>query len=83
MSAVQLYKINPAENMARFYRLDVQPALFVWSAVYEWGRIGAAGTVKLDLFSTEAEAQSAVERKRREKERRGYVALRHHNFVTS
>ncbi len=83
MSAVQLYKINPAENMARFYRLDVQPGLFGWSAVYEWGRIGAAGTVKLDLSSTQAEAQNAVERKRREKERRGYVTSRHHNFATS
>ena len=83
MSAVQLYKVNPAKNMARFYRLDVQPALFGWSAVYEWGRMGAAGTVKLDLFSTKAEVQSAVERKRREKERRGYIASRVHNFVTS
>ena len=51
--------------------------------MYEWGRIGAAGTVKLDLSSTQAEAQNAVKRKRREKERRGYVTSRHHNFATS
>ena len=52
MSAVQLSRLDPARNMARFYSLAVQQDLFGSSAVYERGRIGAAGTVKLDLSST-------------------------------
>jgi predicted DNA-binding WGR domain protein len=59
VSAVQLRRVDPAKNMARFYLLDVQQDLFgQWWFVREFGRIGAAGTIKLDLFSTEAEAQS-------------------------
>ena len=54
MSAVELHRIELAENMARFYRLDVQPSLFGWSAVYEWGRIGRPGQVQLALFETDA-----------------------------
>jgi hypothetical protein len=44
MSAVYLARIDPARNMRRFYRLDVQPDLFGGFAVMkEWGRIGARG----------------------------------------
>lgn len=46
MSAVVLRRIDAAQNMARFYRLDVQPDLFGgWSFIREWGRIGRPGTV--------------------------------------
>ena len=44
MSAVILRRIDAAQNMARFYLLDVQPDLFGgWSLIREWGRIGRAG----------------------------------------
>lgn len=72
MSATVLRRVDPAANMARFYRLDVQPSLFGWSAVYEWGRIGQPGQVRLDLFETEAEAQAAVVLRMNKKLKRGY-----------
>ena len=41
MSAVMLTRIDRAHNMARYYRLDVQPDLFgQWCFIREWGRIG-------------------------------------------
>jgi predicted DNA-binding WGR domain protein len=44
MTAVTLYRIDPARNMRRFYALDVQPDLFGgFAVVKEWGRIGRAG----------------------------------------
>src|SRR4051812_27020097 len=50
---------GPGQKHGPIYLLDVQQDLFgQWWFVREFGRIGAAGTIKLDLFSTEAEAQS-------------------------
>jgi predicted DNA-binding WGR domain protein len=54
VTAVQLALIDPDENMARYYKLDVQPTLFGGRAVIriggravirKWGRIGRGGTV--------------------------------------
>ena len=40
MTAVTLYRIDPACNMRRLYALDVQPDLFSgFTGVKEWGRI--------------------------------------------
>ncbi|RTL82850.1 MAG: WGR domain-containing protein [Hyphomicrobiales bacterium] len=73
MSAVVLRRIDAAQNMARFYQLDVQPDLFGgWSYIREWGRIGRPGTVRQIPCPTEAEALAALEQQRRVKERRGY-----------
>jgi predicted DNA-binding WGR domain protein len=42
MAAVQVRRIDPACNMHRFYRPDVQPDLFGGVLlVKKWGRIGA------------------------------------------
>jgi predicted DNA-binding WGR domain protein len=42
MTAVHLGRVDPARNMRRFYRLDMQPDLFGGVLlVKEWGRIGA------------------------------------------
>ncbi len=39
--SVTLYRIDPARNMQRFYRLDIQPDLFGNQClIREWGRIG-------------------------------------------
>lgn len=73
MSAVKLIRVDLAANMARFYRLDVQPSLFGFSSVYEWGRIGRPGQVMVRVHETEAEAIAAVAAKRRKKERGGYA----------
>jgi predicted DNA-binding WGR domain protein len=73
MSAVVLRRIDAAQNMARFYRLDVQPDLFGGgSYIREWGRIGRPGIVRQTPCPTEAEALAALEQQRRVKERRGY-----------
>jgi predicted DNA-binding WGR domain protein len=73
MSAITLRRIDAGKNMARFYRLDVQPDLFGgWSFIREWGRIGRSGTVRAFPYPTEVEALAAFERQRQVKERRGY-----------
>ena len=73
MPPVTLRRIDPAKHVSRFYRLDVQPDLFgQWSLVREWGRIGSAGTLLVQSFPTQAEAEAAATHVRRLKERKGY-----------
>jgi len=75
MNAVTLRRIEPEENMRRFYRLDVQPDLFGgWSFIREWGRIGRPRQVRMTPFATVDDAHSALMRQRQVKERRGYSA---------
>jgi predicted DNA-binding WGR domain protein len=58
MSAMHLARIDPARNMRRFYRLDVQPDLFGgFAVVKEWGRIGARGRMVGEWHMTELEAR--------------------------
>jgi len=77
MSAVYLEKRNPAQNMARFYRITVTPTLFgEWAVMREWGRIGRDGQVRALWFDSEDEARVAGDGLRRKKERRGYRTLR-------
>ncbi len=71
---LHLTRRDPAHNVARFYRLDVQPDLFgSWQLVRKWGRIGRAGQVCAIPYPTADEASAAFERQCRAKERRGYV----------
>jgi len=73
MTAVILHRTDPARNMSRFYRLDVQPDLFgQWCLIREWGRIGSAGQVRTVPFATAGEAHEALASQWRGKERRGY-----------
>jgi len=73
MSAVILYRIDSANHMHRYYRMDVQPDLFgAWCLMREWGRIGRAGQVRSVPFSSPQEAAAALESQRSVKERRGY-----------
>ena len=72
MGAVRLIRIDPDKNMARFYKLDVQPNLFgEWSLIAEWGQIGSPGRVQERPCSTMAEALGLFGQRRRMKERRG------------
>jgi len=76
MSAVVLHRIDPAKNMARYYRLDMQPDLFGgFNVTKEWGRIGRGGQVRQVFCSTESDALGAVETQHKAKVRRGYVRL--------
>jgi predicted DNA-binding WGR domain protein len=73
MTALTLTRENPAQNMARFYRLDVQPDLFGgWCLWREWGRIGRSGTVRHVPFPTQEQAELAKDRLTKTKEARGY-----------
>jgi hypothetical protein len=47
MSAFTLHRSDPAKNLRRFYRLDVQPDLFgQWCFIREWGRIDSSGQTR-------------------------------------
>ena len=51
MTAVNLRRVDPAPNMRRFYRLDMQPDLFGGVLLAkEWGRIGAQALRALTGF---------------------------------
>jgi len=74
MTAVTLYRIDPARNMRRFYALDVQPDLFgVFIVVKEWGRIGTGGRIMDEPHPTETLAVAAMQRQAERKRRRGYI----------
>ena len=54
---ILLTKIDPEQNMARFYALDVQPTLFgEYVLLKEWGRIGSGGQQRRFYFASEDEA---------------------------
>ena len=61
MTAIMLTRTDSSRNMARYYKLDVQPTLFgEWTFLREWGRIGRAGTVRLETHSTRGTADRAM-----------------------
>jgi predicted DNA-binding WGR domain protein len=60
-------------NMARYYCLTVEWNLFgEFSLVRTWGRIGRPSQKQIELHATEQDAQTAMERKARQKRRKGY-----------
>jgi len=74
VTAIVLTRRDPEKNVARFYRLDVQPDLFGgWSLGREWDRIGQAGQVRRDPYPTAGAAQLAQASMVREKAGRGYL----------
>jgi predicted DNA-binding WGR domain protein len=73
MPAINLVRIDGQNNVARFYKLDVQPTLFgSWSLVREWGRIGRAGRVCVEFYQSRGFADLALIAKWAEKRKRGY-----------
>ena len=61
MTAIMLTRIDNRRNVARFYKLDIQPTLFGgWSLVKEWGRIGRAGTVRVQAYPSRGLADLAL-----------------------
>jgi predicted DNA-binding WGR domain protein len=70
---VILKRVDPSLNMARFYRMQMQPTLFGGvTLIREWGRIGQAGTCRHDQYATAEAARSALDTLQRIKQRRGY-----------
>ncbi|SMH26274.1 WGR domain-containing protein [Mesorhizobium australicum] len=73
---IHLHRIDPARNMARFYRLTSTPSLFGdICVVREWGRIGRPGRMRIDLYEQAQEAAAARHVLERAKRRRGYRDL--------
>ncbi len=58
--------------MARFYALTVETTLFGPALVSRWGRIGTGGQRRTELQDDLAAAQAALERRLRQKRKRGY-----------
>lgn len=68
-----LHRREPARNMARFYVLSVEDALFGGKALLRsWGRIGTRGREVRHLYPSEALAQQAMDDWLRRKQKRGY-----------
>lgn len=70
---LHLRRIDPAANMARFYRMVVQPDLVGGATlIREWGRIGSPGRVVTEHYRDEGLAVDALTDLARIKARRGY-----------
>ena len=73
MSTVQLRRIDPTQNMARFSPLPAQPILWdEWPLVRAWYRIGRPGTVHQTTDRTPDETAAAPAQVRHAKLKRGY-----------
>ena len=73
MNPITLYRVNPDNNMYRFYHLEIQQDLFgEWCCIREWGRIGRAGRMRTISYPTQIEAESALHRQSTVKQRKGY-----------
>ena len=74
MNAVHLSRIDPARNMRRLHRLDVQPDLFGgFAVVKEWGRIGVRRCRVAESYATEALGDAAMQHQAEGERRRGYA----------
>jgi predicted DNA-binding WGR domain protein len=69
-----LERRDPSQNMARFYRLAIEPSLFGdMTLIREWGRIGRTGRRCIELHENYARAAEAFEVWLERKRRRGYT----------
>lgn len=69
----RLRRIDPAQNMRRFYLLALQPTLFGGASVVRtWGRIGTSGQTMMETFDQPDAAGAAFDLLERRKRRRGY-----------
>ncbi len=71
--SVRFERIDPDENMYRFYRMRLLTDLFGHvSLIREWGRIGTSGRCMIECFTSFGEATDAMMAIRKVKEKRGY-----------
>ena len=71
---IELRRIDPAKNMRRFYRLDMQPDLFGGIFLMkQWGRMGTRGRIMAERFDDADQAAIALSRQFSRKQRRGYL----------
>ena len=75
-TSVHLHRIEPDENMHRYYRMHLAPDLFGGCAlVREWGRIGMSCRREIELHESEGRAQDRLLIVARQKKGRGYIAV--------
>jgi predicted DNA-binding WGR domain protein len=73
MTALHLRCVDPARNVRRFYRLDIQPDLLGrFMLLKQWGRVGTHGRMLAESFESEELALAALQRQAERKRRRGY-----------
>lgn len=73
MDPIVLFRVDPAVNMARFYRIEILPTLFgEVSVLRNWGRIGTLGRMNIETCTTPEEADKTAAETLRQKTRRGY-----------
>lgn len=73
MDMLTLQRIEPARNVARYYCLSIEPALFGGVAlVRRWGRLGTHGRRRIELHADAAAARAAFGKLAAAKRRRGY-----------
>ena len=69
-----LARVDPDENLWRFYRIEVWPSLLGGALLMrQWGRIGTEGHRRLDFYPDTGAALNALAALVRAKRRRGYV----------
>ena len=72
-SPINMFRRDPELNMARFYRLWLEPTLFGEVCLARnWGRINTRGQVKIETFIQASDAATALEKCAKAKGRRGY-----------
>ena len=70
---IHMRRIDPQQNMQRFYSLAIQPTLFGGASVIRnWGRIGTNGQSMMETFDEADDAIVALSKLERSKRRRGY-----------
>lgn len=70
---IHLRRIDPTQNMRRFYTIAIQPTLFGGASVIRnWGRIGTNGQSMMETFDQCDEAVMVSVKLERSKRRRGY-----------
>ena len=73
---VVLRRVEPEQNVARFYALTIERDLFERIVlVRHWGRVGTQGRKRSDDCASEEKAAEALEKLAALKRRRGYRAL--------
>jgi predicted DNA-binding WGR domain protein len=70
---MSLRRIDEAQNLFRFYALDIEQDLFGKTLLARrWGRIGTYGRARFDEYPDEGAAQVALAAMALAKQRRGY-----------
>lgn len=71
---VHLCRINPEQNMYRFYHVHVERDLFgTWCLIRQWGRLGTYGRARHQWFNSIYDALLAQERLVNAKIQHGYA----------